>query len=337
MKKILFVALKWRYGQEKLGEGLNYRAHSKVLTQLGYEVKNIWIDQYDNLQSLNSSIIDIAYSFNPDLVFFKLFRHEIYFDTLCALRNKFPVINWFGDDHWRFYDFSFYYANYFDICITTDKFSVPKYERLTTTTVIRSQYAAFNDCINQVNDDPYKYDVSFIGAANSYRRWFINHLKKYDINVECFGHGWRNGHITFDQMNQIIRQSKINLNISNSQSHDIRYIFSSPLNLMRSCYSLIKKNKKDSAGIKARIFEIPVNGGFELTEYVPSLEEYYTLGNNLVCFNTIDELPMLINYYLHNPLVREEIKERSIQHSRSNHLYQSRMKDIMIKVEKILS
>ena len=45
-------------------------------------------------------------------------------------------------------------------------------------------------------------------------------------------------------------------------------------------------------------FEIPYYGGFQLTNYVPSLEMYLNIGQEVICYNDIDELELLINYYL---------------------------------------
>ena len=56
-------------------------------------------------------------------------------------------------------------------------------------------------------------------------------FKKRNINVHCFGDGWINGRVTDEDIEQIFVSSKINLNISNSISYDIRYLLSSLRNL----------------------------------------------------------------------------------------------------------
>jgi spore maturation protein CgeB len=136
-------------------------------------------------------------------------------------------------------------------------------------------------------------------------------------------------------MEDIFLTSKINLNISNSISYDIRYLLHNPKNIISLLKSFVRAGSKNISQTKARIFEIPVRGGFELTEYVPSLEDYFDIGKNIVCYCSVDEASLLINYYLKNDLEREKIKIKSVEHARKNHTYKNRTIQFMQKVEKI--
>ena len=130
IKGILFIALKNSYGKKKLGEALNKKAHSDMLKAIGYEVENIWIDDYESNDKLQEVILSQANEFQPNIIFFKIFKFEIQFNTLEKLRERCFLVNWFGDDQWRFENFTSKYANYFDVCITTDKFSIDKYKSI---------------------------------------------------------------------------------------------------------------------------------------------------------------------------------------------------------------
>lgn len=334
IKKIIFVGLKYSYGKKSLGESINERAHVNPLKDLGYNVSTIWIDELEQI-SLNEKIIYQVENYSPDLIFFKLFKNEIKKETLLLLKKKKLLINWFGDDQWRFESFSSLYANCFHFCITTDKFSINKYKMLGQYNVIRSQHASF-DNFSEFKFVNYRYDVTFIGSASSYRKWFINNLKKSGINVTCFGSGWKNGRVSYQQMDEIILHSKINLNISNSVSHDIRYILSSLKSFFTYLKSTLNSGSKNSSQTKARIFEIPVRGGFEITEYVPSLADYFNLKKHLVCYSNLDDAVKLIKFYLSNSEERENIKISSVKFSRQNHTYLKRTKDIMDELNKFI-
>ncbi|WP_226962094.1 CgeB family protein [Sulfurimonas marina] len=312
IKKILFIGLKYSYGKKELGEALNKKAHSDMLKEIGYEVENIWLDDYETNEKLQEAILNKAHDYNPDMIFFKIFKFEVQFETLQTLKKEFFLVNWFGDDQWRFETFTSKYAPYFDVCITTDKFSIEKYKAIGQNNVIRSQHASFEN-FNDFENIEYKYDVSFIGGANLFRKWFVDELKKKGIIVECFGSGWLNGRITYEQMNDIMLKSKINLNISNSISYDIRYLLHHPKNILSFFKSLIRSGSKNISQTKARIFEIPVRGGFEITEYVPSLEDYFDIGKNIVCYSSVDEAALLIKYYLNNDKERENIRTLSVE------------------------
>jgi spore maturation protein CgeB len=331
INKILFVGLRYSYGKRELGEALNKKAHSDTLKELGYEVENIWLDNYDYNEKLQDEILTKAKSFCPDIIFFKIFEFEIQFKTLIELKKNFFLINWFGDDQWRFESFTNKYSNYFNACITTDKFSIEKYKAIGQHNVIISQHASFQNFSNYENID-YRYDVSFIGGANPFRKWFVYELSKKGIKVECFGSGWGNGRISYEQMDDIMLHSKINLNISNSLSYDIRYLFHGPRNIISLIRSFVSGGKNVSQ-IKARIFEIPVRGGFEITEFVPSLEDYFEIGKEIVCYSTVNEAALLINHYLKNKEQRERIKKLSVEKARSTHTYKQRTIDFMQQIE----
>ncbi len=155
-------------------------------------------------------------------------------------------------------------------------------------------------------------------------------MKKRGIKVHCFGDRWENGRVTYEQMENIFVTSKINLNISNSTQYDIRYLLSNPKNIIHTL-----KSTKNVSQTKARIFEIPVQGGFELTEYVPSLEDYFDIGKEISCYRDIDEAELLIKYYLSHDKERESIKLLGVKKAREKHTFKNRIIDFMKDIEKI--
>jgi len=328
IKKILYIGSHYEYSKKENGESLNKKAFYNNFLDLGYEVIPVWYDEsYSDLQQ---KIIQKADEIKPNIIFFILQSSQIEKSTLHTLKDDGHfLVNWFGDDQWRFDDFSCQYANYFDTCMTTDKFSVEKYKLIGQKNIIRSQWASLESNVEYKNIK-YKYDISFIGGANPFRKWFVKELIKRDIKVDCFGSGWKNGRISYEEMEEIFATSKINLNISNSTQYDIRYLLSNPRNILNTLRST--KNKSQT---KARIFEIPVQGGFELTEYVPSLEDYFDIGKEIACYRDIDEAELLINYYLTHEKERESIRLVGVERARNEHTFKNRIVEFMKEIEKI--
>jgi spore maturation protein CgeB len=93
------------------------------------------------------------------------------------------------------------------------------------------------------------------------------------------------------------------------------------------------KGGKNSSQTKARNFEIPVQGGFQLTDYVPSIEDYFNIGKELICYSDVDEAKELINYYLKHNKERERIKIECIKKARKNHLFSHRIVEFMKRLE----
>ena len=349
--KILFVDLEFDYGDKRRGANhIGQAGFQQSFLKLGFDLEVFYYDRYlKNIDQLQVDLIQKAKEVNPDWIFFILFTDQFDLKTLDYLKSQYPTIAWFGDDTWRFDIYSKYLATYFTWCITTDNFSIPKYHEIGQKNVILSQWAAIDSHAIPQKQSKYQHEVSFVGGTSPYRQWFFSFLRKQGIDVDAFGIGWPNGQVTSTEMNSIFMNSKINLNISNSESYDLRYYFHFPIqtrNLMsRSLKENIKplvakgreikkvltkgKGLKNFGAIKARNFEIPYFGGFQLSYYFPGIEEFFSIGEELACYGSIDEAALLIRYYLDNEDEREKIAERSHQRAVKEHGYFHRMKSIM--------
>lgn len=326
--KILYVDLEYDYGVKSRGiNTIGHDGFKKSFEALGHDVVMFYYDDYlNNTAPLQNDLKAFADQTQPDLIFFSLFQDQFELDTLDYLKSKYTTVNWFGDDQWRFDNFTSLYANYFTYCITTDKFSIPKYRALGQSNIIYSQWAAI-DSHDIPKFEGYKYDVSFVGGFHPYRKWFIDTLKKRGVKIEAFGNGWENGPLSASEMNKLFVTSKINLNISNSNSFDVRYLLS-----YWKAIPLLFRSTKNASQIKARNFEIPFFGGFQLTDYVPTLENYFDIGKEIVCYKDVDEAELLINYHLENENERELIKTTSHNKALKEHGYIHRLQRIMEQI-----
>lgn len=326
--KILFVDLKFDYGQEKRGlNQIGEVGFNQVFRSLGHDVVNFYYDSYlSRTEELQTDLLKRADEVKPDLIFFILFTDQFKFETLDKLKQKYRTINWFGDDQWRFDNFTSKYAPHFTHCITTDIYAQKKYADIGVKNLFISQWAALNA---DIKDDVahYKYDVSFIGGAHPVRKWILNEFKKAGLEVTAFGHGWPQGILSIEEMKNVFQSSKVNLNLSNSINYDIRFLTHHWKNI---AYAL--KGAKNNSQIKARNFEIPFFGGFQISDYVPGLERYLDIGREVVCYSNIDEAIQLTQYYLRNDAEREAIKNKSIVKAREHHTYKHRLKEILEKL-----
>ncbi|BBN58990.1 CgeB family protein [Hydrogenovibrio marinus] len=323
--KILYVDLLYDYGDKTRGLNLiGQEGFKSSFEKLGHDVVPFYYDDFlSNLEVLQQNLLSEADKVMPDLIFFCLFENQFEHETLVQLKNKYTTVNWFGDDQWRFDSFTKFYASDFTWCVTTDLFSVENYKKIDQPNVILSQWAAIDTHVQFDESQIYKYDVSFVGGYHPYREWFIKQLGARGINVEVFGNGWGNGPLSAEAMMRLFAESKINLNISNSNSYDIRYLFSS----LRAFSSSIRSLKSHSQ-IKARNFEIPFFGGFQLSDYVPGIEQYYDLGKEIVCYSSVDDAALQIKYYLSNDFEREEIRKLGNIKAKKNHGYSNRFKKV---------
>ncbi|MCK9265611.1 glycosyltransferase [bacterium] len=332
--KILPVFLHFDYGIKSRGETIEYKGGGwySSLKQLGYDVYPFWWDDYkENKEELQKLLIEYSQKVQPDIILFILMRDEFSYETLDILKEKYTTINWFWDDHWRFENFTKHYAPHFTYSVTTDKYSLPKYKSIGYKNVILSRGAS-SGYIATLDFDrvKYQYDISFVGGYSAFRGWLVKQLKKQKIHIECFGVGWKNGIVQWEKMNEIFLTSRINLNISNSVSYDVRYIFSH----YRNIKEFLKSDKRVEQ-LKQRNFEIPAFGGFQLTNYVPALEDYFDIGKEVVVYTGLEDLILKLNYYLENEDIRKNILANG--HKRvlkDGPTYVERFKEIFVMIDK---
>ena len=330
MKRILFVDFQYNYGIKERGLHLiGEHGFKRAFLNLGFEVENFYFDDYlDRIPQLQKDLIQKTTELKPDYVFFQLFEDQFLPTTLDHLKSITKTINWFGDDTWRFDNFSSKYAPHFSYVVTTDKFAVPKYKKMGVNHVIESQWAAMESETHSF-DGKYKYDVSFVGQCDPFRKWFVRQLNKFGLEVACFGHGWDDSHLSGEEMAELFVRSKINLNLGNSVCYDVRFLSQSLIGTLKTL-----RGKKNKSQIKARNFEINWGGGFQLTDWVPSLNDYYVIGKEIDCYSTPAEAADLIKYYLENDAEREKIKDAGVVRARSEHSYTHRLEKVFQQIEK---
>ena len=156
----------------------------------------------------------------------------------------------------------------------------------------------------------------------------MQHVQRSGIKIDCFGDGWENGRVAYKEMKTLFKSAKISLNISNSLSYDVRYIFSKPSNTISYLKQSLMKGSKINSQIKARNFEIPAFGGFELTDYVPFLEEYFDIGHEVSCYSNVDECISLLKHWLKYDEEREFIRKRGEKKALNKNLYENRIQEI---------
>ena len=331
--KILFCDMEFDYGVRRNGINFIGRAMREAFEANCHEVEILFYDDFLSKKQpdpeLQKLILTKAETIKPDLIFFPTFTNQFSYETLDLLKKKYCTVGWFGDDTWRFNSYTSLYAPHFTWCVTTDKFSLGKYHALGQQNVISSQWAAIDDKNASAEfDGRYLYDVSFVGQFNHYRQWFINVLARAGIKIECFGKGWKNGMIDDRKMNEVFLRSKISLNIANSLCHDVRFLVSSPIVFAR--YFVTRKNMGQ---IKARNFEIPYYGGFQLTDFFPGIEDYFDIGREIACYKDVDEAALLIRYYLEREDLRRQMTALAQKKARADHGYINRIREIVEAVK----
>jgi spore maturation protein CgeB len=81
--------------------------------------------------------------------------------------------------------------------------------------------------------------------------------------------------------------------------------------------------------LRLRDFEIPICGGFYLTQNCKQLNELFIPGEHLETWNDFSELLDKISYYLKHPQERNAIAQSGIKHCLKYHTWENRFKGLL--------
>jgi spore maturation protein CgeB len=323
--RILYVASRYDYGDPQRGlsfEETNFRG---TFEGMGHEI--IAFDflsraRRDGAARMRKDLIASATETKPDLAFFFLFTNELDVETIAAVARvgECPTVNWFADDHWRFERFTRHFAPAFDLAVTTDADSLPKYRELDNVRVHLSQWACNRYAYDRVSTGQH-HGVTFVGQAHGNRGDVIGRVRNAGYQVECWGHGWPAGRLDHAGMVEVFSTSAINLNLS---------MASVPSGLRAHLRRVLSRESSAPSPpqIKGRNFEVPGCGGFMLTERVPHLETYFDLETEIATYDDLEDLVAKVAYWSERDEERAHIADAGYQRVRSAHTYDHRFNAI---------
>ena len=259
---------------------------------------------------VNEELVDIVREKRPEYVlFYRLDEHKIQSETFEKIRSYgAKTVGYFGDDATELHIISKYLIPNLDYIVNFDTEEALEGYAQYGAKAFYVPSGANTDLFHKNKIEGFKYDVSFVGAKKYDRAEVVDKLSEYGIEVTSYGSGWDNGMVTYEEMNQIFNNSKINLNFTKTMEGKLHF--------------------------KARTIEIPMSGGFMLTEYIPGIEDYYEIDKEVVCFYTIEECAKKIKYYLENEEERKIIAEKGWKRTLENYTWPQKFKQVFSIIEK---
>ena len=284
-------------------------------------------------EEMNRKLLATVRREQPELVFFVPHTDQFIPEIVDKIGRLAITLGYFFDDTWRI-EYSRFWAHHFNFVATSDVNGLRKFGEVGSTNVIYSPFACNTDVYCKRNL-PKMYDVTFVGQYHPHREWYINYLKRAGIDVHVWGMGWPSSMINSEDMINILNQSRINLNLSNCVSWDIRYLITpfrpikSTLRAWRQVVHAINRtDMKTWEMVKGRYYEINACGGFQLSHYAEGLERMYSIGEEIVLYVSPEDMIEKVHYYLKHEDEREAIAKRGYLRTQSDHTMEKRFQHI---------
>jgi len=210
---------------------------------------------------MNRELLATIWREKPDLVFFVPHTDQFILEVVDEINHHTITLGYLFDDTWRI-EYSRFWDRHFKFVTTSDVNGLRKFREAGFANVIYSPFAC-NTNVYCKKNLPKIYDVTFVGQYHPHREWYINCLKKAGIDVRVWGMGWSSNMINTEDMINIFNQSRINMNLSNCVSWDIRYLLT-PFRPVKTTlrtwrqgmHAVTRPDRKTWEMVKGRYYEI---------------------------------------------------------------------------------
>lgn len=332
--KVLLVIMLYDYGEKQRDSSYAYHYFIQPLERIAdMAISFDFMEAFRTRgrESMNRELLDVVRREHPDMTLIVPFTDQFIPDVIDEINQFTTTVGYFFDDTWRI-EYSRFWAGHFTFITTSDINGVQKFRDAGYNNVIYSPFGCHPEAFSKKNM-PKIYDVSFVGIYHPYRAWLFRWLKQAGIDVHVWGHGWRAGRLDHEEMVRVFNQSRINLNLSNCVSWDLRYLLSSPRALKNTLRFLKMHDCKIYEMVKGRHFEINACGGFQLSYYVEGLERHYQIGEEIALYSGREDLVYKIRFYLKHEDVRKAIALRGYERTLRDHTMEQRFRKIFKDIE----
>jgi len=201
------------------------------------------------------------------------------------------------------------YSNKFDIFYTNSKYSLNNEYPSTGANVRIMPFAASKKHHYYMPEIARKYDLVIVAHAREDRLPIVERLEKI-CNVGTYGSGWKNSLGTVNGLEHVkaINSGKMYLSFSRTMA--------------------------GYENVKVGLFEAMACNQVVITSYMEELQDYFDIGEEILCYRTEDELYDLVKYYLAHDQEREAIRKKGYMRFLNEHTYTKRWNDAIACIYK---
>lgn len=339
--KILIVSMKIESNSKSIAQSVVEDYFEKPISSLGHIVLAYdFMGRYMKIgrEAMNLELLETIKLEKPYITLFVPYQNEFIPSIIDEMNNYTITVGYNFDDTWRI-GYSQLWAGHYRFVTTSATNGIYVWRDRGFSNFIYSPFACNHEVFKKT-DDTKIYDVSFVGGYHPYRAWCIERLRKAGINVNVWGSGWKTGPLNQNDMVKVFNQSKINLNLSNNDSFDLRFVLCLSRPLLESLRvakktfnTFLKQDVKIIEMVKARHFEINSCGGFQLSYYVEGLEQHFCIGEEITLYQSVDEMVEKVKYFLKNESECEIIANKGYERSLKDHNLTQRFAKLFDEIE----
>lgn len=276
-----------------------------------------WTKFGQNSFQLQSELINANNNFNADYIFMHTQSDAVRIETLKELSKNSKIINWSGDVRSPLPEHYIHTGNNIFLTLFTNINDVQ-------TSIQKGVRADFLQVgfdkihFNPLGEKGNYPEMLFLGSnygdmfpLSSFRRQMVERLQnEFGCRFGFYGGGWTNanGNISsYSEEGKAYRSCKIAINLSHF------------------AYSRYSSD---------RMFRILGSGAFCLTHRFPDIEKDFKIDEEVVVFDSLEDLCNKIRYYLANEKEREIIAMRGCALARNKYTWDNFAENLKLIIEK---
>ncbi len=278
-------------------------------------------------QQINRMLLDLAGLFKPDAVL--LFCGDnIALETLETLRRELKAVTacWMLDTLLFPYRFKLMreLAAGYDYVFLIDSLEVLKKVEINfnhVQTLPAGCQPSVHKKLNLTERELsiYGSDVAFVGTVTPEREKLLERLMEFDLKI------WGRWQSSSSSLKKCYCRKDV-------YAEETVKIYNAS-KIILDIHSLLDA-RREIYNVTPRVFEVPASGGFLLANSSLQIGEFYRLGDEMVVYNGIDDLPKLIRYYLSHEQERNLIAQKACLRAYAEHTYQKRLEIILNTIMK---
>jgi len=260
-------------------------------------------------------------------VFIALSYYFIDPQILIDFKKKLWSIRIDGDDSLIFEHYSKWYAQLFDLNLTTSIICNNKFKELGYKSIVYPTFVSTKKTnLDYSQTIEFKHDISFVGVLrkNMKRNEYISKINKKFKNFIHYGADSKNGFLNIENKYKLYRQTKINLDFSGVGYNQFPQLLD---------YEPSLKNNQTVTG---RCFEVLAAGGFLLCEDNSMLKYFFQIKEDLDVFKNENDLFNKIEYYLKNEKLRKKIANSGYLKFKEKYSYEIYAPKLLSEMEKFI-
>lgn len=310
------------------GYGQIYRYLDRFILQSiqALNVKYIDIHPFEEIEMMKKKIE----SFQPDaaitLVGYSLPRSFVHW----LGERKIKTVVWLTEDPY-YTDRSLKLLSSFDIIHSINKQSVSYYKELGYKNIFHTALGTDLKTYSFRPMQKYEADICLVGYPYKKRINFVNRLLAETTYTLSLAGNWQR------KIPSLKSNNRVKL-FEWQRPKNVASLYSSAkivINLHRSALNDFNENsaKISNTSINNRTFDIAACSAFQLINWQEDLPLYFIPNEEIVAFQSMDELFQLIHYYLQHPHLRKTIAQNGQKRVINEHTFLHRIKKILEQLD----